>query len=357
MRLAFTYDFAASPSEALREVPNGAGIIRFDLADAPPYVGHARNLRRRLPRLHKLFGDRIIRADYQPVGSSFEAKIVLWQAGREAWPEDYRVRLRLRPAVMIKALQKNRFPRLSVTTRIAGEGLRYGPFRSRVFAERFEEALLDFFQVRRCSENLEPALDHPGCLFGEIGKCLRPCQQAATDQEYHAEFGRLLKALESGGTDLISSIEAQRDAASEQLNFEQAKALHERAMTARKLFAGVADACDLDRWHGVSIQRGSAVSSIALVPIYGGFLQQKIELQLQLANALSLDQQLRESIETADFQLGSPVEREDSMALIGRWLFSSWRDGEFLPIPGFDRIPYRKLVNAVSRVAQGRSRS
>ena len=44
------------------------------------------------------------------------------------------------------------------------------------------------------------------------------------------------------------------------------------------------------------------------------------------------------------------------MAFASRWLFSSWSDGEFLPIPNFDKIPYRKLVNAVSRVAQGRKR-
>jgi hypothetical protein len=50
------------------------------------------------------------------------------------------------------------------------------------------------------------------------------------------------------------------------------------------------------------------------------------------------------------------MEQEDSMALVSRWLFSSWKDGEFLRIDGFDKIPYRKLVNAVSRVSQGRRR-
>jgi hypothetical protein len=44
------------------------------------------------------------------------------------------------------------------------------------------------------------------------------------------------------------------------------------------------------------------------------------------------------------------------MALVSRWLFSSWQDGEFLKIESFAKIPYRKLVNAVSRVSQGRRR-
>jgi hypothetical protein len=113
---------------------------------------------------------------------------------------------------------------------------------------------------------------------------------------------------------------------------------------------------DLDHWHGMVIQKGVGPSSIALFPISKSVVQQKIELELRLADAGSLDQRLRESIEAAEFEVDSPAERQDSMALTSRWLCSSWSDGEFLPIPSFDKIPYRKLVNAVSRVAQGRKR-
>src|SRR5690606_7769938 len=166
------------PEEAAPSAPAGRGVIRIDLDGLPPYVGQARNLRRRIARLRGLFGNRIAGIAFQPVGSSFEAKAVLWDVAREAWPEDYREKLRLRAPILVKTLQNNRFPRLAVTSRIRGTGLYYGPFRGRVFAERFEEDLLDFFQVRRCSENLEPSPEHPGCVFGEIGKCMRPCQQA-----------------------------------------------------------------------------------------------------------------------------------------------------------------------------------
>jgi len=356
MQLAFSYPLDASDDEAIQALPEGPGVIKLDLSEAAPYIGRARNLRRRLPRLQRLFGERTIQAHYQPVGSSFEAKIVMWHVARDSWPADYRERLRLRPALLVKAQPNNRFPRLSLSSRITSTGLYYGPFRSRVFAERFEESLLDFFQVRRCSENLQPAPDHPGCVFGEIGKCLRPCQEAVTDEQYRAEFGRLLRALESSGESLIGDIEQERNAASERLEFEQAKNLHDKAIAARKLFSSTPEATDLDRWHGMVVQKGVGPSSIALFPISRSVVQPKIELKLQLADAGSLDQRLRESIEAAEFEVGSPAERQDSMAIASRWLFSSWSDGEFLPIPSFDKIPYRKLVNAVSRVAQGRKR-
>jgi excinuclease UvrABC nuclease subunit len=273
MQLAFSYPLDLAPKEAAQAVPEGLGVIRIDLDGLSPYVGQARNLRRRIARLQGIFADRIARVAYQPVGSSFEARVVLWGAARDAWPQDYRQKLRLRSAVLVKTLQSNRFPRLTVTSRIRGSGLYYGPFRSRVFAEHFEEGLLDFFQVRRCAENLEPSIEHPGCVFGEIGKCMRPCQQAIADEEYRAEFGRLLQALESGGESLAGALEQQRNTASEQLRFELAKGLHEKAVAARKLFLTSPEAADLDRWHGLIVQKGAARSSIALLPVYGGCLQ------------------------------------------------------------------------------------
>ncbi len=356
MQLAFSYPLELPLDEAAQSVPEGLGVIRIDLDGLPPYLGQARNLRRRMARLRGLFGNRMVRAAYQPAGSSFEARIVLWRAAREAWPEEYREKLRLRPPASIKTLQNNQFPRLAITSKIRGSALYYGPFRSRPFAERFEEGLLDFFQIRRCSENLEPSLEHPGCVFGEIGKCMRPCQKAVADAEYRAEFGRLLLALESGGESLAGALEEQRNAASEELNFELAKGLHERALAVRKLFTASPEAADLGHWHGLIVQKGAERTSIALFPIYGGFLQAKIELQLQLAEAGSLDQRLREALEHAEFSRGASEEQEDSMAMVSRWLFSTWKDGEFLRIQSFDKISYRKLVNAVSRVSQGRRR-
>jgi hypothetical protein len=44
-------------------------------------------------------------------------------------------------------------------------------------------------------------------------------------------------------------------------------------------------------------------------------------------------------------------ERQEYLALLARWYYSSWRDGEWLAFESYGDIPYRKLVNAVSRVA------
>jgi len=41
----------------------------------------------------------------------------------------------------------------------------------------------------------------------------------------------------------------------------------------------------------------------------------------------------------------------EHMSILVRWQGSSWRDGEWLGFESLEKIPFRKLVNAISRVA------
>ena len=67
---------------------------------------------------------------------------------------------------------------------------------------------------------------------------------------------------------------------------------------------------------------------------------------------MSLDRKLREVLPSvAELKL-NVRERQEYLALLSRWYYSTWRDGEWLPFENFDQIPYRKLVNAICRVAR-----
>jgi excinuclease ABC subunit C len=281
----------------------------------------------------------------------------LWRAGRIVWPETYRRRLRLRSAAVIKAHVANRFARTSVTTQLSGgRSLYFGPFRSRAAAEDFENSLLDFFRVRRCVENLEPSPDHPGCIYGEMDKCLRPCQQAVSVEEYRQESGRLLEALASRGGSLRTTLAELRDQASEDLAFEEAARWHRRAEQLDGVLAGLDEtARDLDHLHGVIIQRAVSSDAAMLFPLYQGYVLAPLRLDLSGHPAqLSLDRQVREVFaEAALVSPGDPAVRQDSLALLKRWLYSSWRQGELVVFDGFERIPYRRVVSSISRVMRG----
>jgi hypothetical protein len=40
----------------------------------------------------------------------------------------------------------------------------------------------------------------------------------------------------------------------------------------------------------------------------------------------------------------------EHLAILARWYGSSWRDGEWISFESMDKIPYRRIVNAVARV-------
>src|SRR5207244_6958620 len=65
--------------------------------------------------------------------------------------------------------------------------------------------MLDLFQLRRCEDNLAPSPEHPGCIYGEMNKCLRPCQQVVSIEEYRGEAHRVEEFIRTDGASLRES--------------------------------------------------------------------------------------------------------------------------------------------------------
>ena len=70
---------------------------------------------------------------------------------------------------------------------------------------------------------------------------------------------------------------------------------------------------------------------------------------------IPMDRRLRELIATMPEREGRPAERQEHMALLARWYYSTWRQGEWIGFDRYNDVPYRKLVNAISRVARQES--
>ena len=64
----------------------------------------------------------------------------------------------------------------------------------------------------------------------------------------------------------------------------------------------------------------------------------------------SLDQRLREIVDGIQSPRLPLQERQEHMALLARWYYSSWREEEWIAIDDPARVPYRKIVRAVSKV-------
>ena len=204
-RLEFTPDhdselFAAAPAST------AVFVLRGD-EGSEPYVSKTSNLRRRLQRLlgavegqtRKLsLRDRVRSVEWAPAGSDFEASFLLYQTLRCEFPKTYDKRLRLSLRAVDQA-----HPRQCLPSRDGHHSHRrtrrrrqyFGPFATRVAAEKFANDALDLFKMRRCVDDLNPDPAFPGCIYSEMKMCLAPCFKGCTDEEYAAEVARVQEFL------------------------------------------------------------------------------------------------------------------------------------------------------------------
>lgn len=226
--------------EILRAVPALPGV--FALCGVregdEPYLTRTADLRRRMRRLlappesqskRLNLRERVARIEYSVTGSEFESSLTLYHAAVALFGyAAARQRLKLRTPYFLRLTMENAHPRVYSTNRLSKRGLAqmYGPFPSRAAAERYCDAVLDLFKLRRCWEDLEPYPEHPGCVYGEMKKCMEPCKQACTPDEYAAEVERVKAFFDTGGESMLAEIGAEREQASAEMEFERAAALH-----------------------------------------------------------------------------------------------------------------------------------
>src|SRR5487761_1789269 len=204
-----------------------------------PYIAKSANLRRRAHRLLEPanaaskrlnLAGRAAQLAYSEVGSEFATALLLWQATRQYYGEHARKRLHMRPPSLLRLATENDYPRVYVTNRVTQRGLAstYGPFPSRVAAERFLDDSLNFFELRRCTDDLHPDPAFPGCVYSEMKMCLAPCFKGCTDERYAQEAHDVRQYLATRGAWNIARLEQERNAASAALDFEKAAQLHQR---------------------------------------------------------------------------------------------------------------------------------
>jgi excinuclease UvrABC nuclease subunit len=354
---------SAALDAELEVLPNAPAVFAVWTREGEPYLARTALLRRRLKRLLRAgeTTSRVLRLravaeriEYWPTGSNLESLLVFYGVSRQYLPERYLETLKLRMPFYVKLLLANPYPRTHVTSKLTGGPARfYGPFRSRAAAEQFEHAVLDLFQIRRCQEDLEPHPEHPGCVYGEMNMCLRPCQQQVSSAEYASEVSRVGEFLRSSGRTALQTSEAARERLSIELEFEAAAREHkrfERIQEALKLREGLAR--DIDVLAGAAVTAGSQPATALIWHVRGGCWQSPdvLDLGMTAEAAASVDSRLRTLFETPEPVVPPLRERQEHLALLTRWFHSSYRDGEWIEFDPPERVPYRKLVNAVSRV-------
>lgn len=354
---------------ALEELPNRPAVfLLWPKGGGKPWLARTNVLRRRLLRLLGTAGkpSRMLnlretagRVEYRFTGSKLEAQFLTWELARKHLGGGYRKEIRLRLPPWVKLVLSNAYPRTQVTPRVGRtRAVYFGPFRTRSTAAAFESEFLDLFQLRRCEDDLVPSEAHPGCIYGEMGKCLRPCQRVVGVEEYAQEARRVAAFLETGGRSLLHPAIAARERASADMDFEAAAVQHQRVRRIEDVL-GLRDemAAEINSLHAVAVVPSSDPDCVMLGWLRGGAWQgfSAFPLTAPDGRAVSLDTRLREMAASVSEDIPEPAIRTEQIAIVSRWFYSSWRDGEMLVVDSWDKIPWRKLVNAVSRVAKAQA--
>jgi excinuclease ABC subunit C len=345
-------------------------LLRSDDPHAEPYVSKSANLRRRLVRLLGVpeertkrlnLRDRVRWIEYTATGSDFESGFLLYKVLRASFPKTYSKRLRLRFAPFVKLHMENEYPRASITTRLGrlnGRSLYYGPFASRVAAEKFANDSLDFFKMRRCVEDLHPDPAFPGCIYSEMKMCLAPCFKGSTDEEYGAEVARVRNYFDSGGQSLQRELSAERDVASSNLEFENAAALHARLEKLTPVLSQLPEIVHpVDKLTAVMVQPSLQPEAVSLFRIDSGFISDAITFSIQTsehAKSQSMEARVQESLAVASPGLAkSALEAMEHLAILKRWYYRSSRVGEIFFADEKGGLPMRRIVRGIGRVFRG----
>ena len=346
----------------LEGLPNCEAVFLVRAGERSAYLARTKLLRRRLQRIFRVsagpsrgFNLRGIATslEYWIAGSGFESTLLHYRLARDNFPDDYLKLVKLPMPAYVKLIQANAFPRTQVTTRLsASRSLYYGPFRTRAAAEQFENKFLDLFQIRRCQEDLAPRPDHPGCIYGEMNRCLRPCQQVVGLEEYASEVERVYGFLKADGATLLHAAAAARDRLSDEMDFEAAARQH-GSLERIQAVLGLRDelARDIDRAFGVVVTNAPTAGAVRLWFLLRGCWQPPQDFELSGISA-SLDQRLREITAALRPERVGVQERQEHLAILARWYYSSWRDAEWIAFDDLDRVPYRKLVRAISKTVE-----
>ncbi len=368
-RLEFRPEADAEVFSAVAAAP-AVFLLRGEDANSEPYVSKTANLRRRLQRLLSAPEERTKRLnlrervrwiEYTLTGSDFESGFVLYQAVRAAFPKTYSDRLRLRFAPLVKLHLENEFPRASITTRlgrISGKNIYYGPFASRVAAEKFMNDALDFFKMRRCVEELHPDPKFPGCVYSEMKMCLAPCFRGCTDDEYRAEVVRVESFLDSRGESLKRQMAAERDDASSKMEFEAAAAIHAQLDKLAPVLQQLPEFVRrIDQSQAVIVQKSRQPESVVLFRVDGGAIAGPLEFPISGAeHTKSQSMEARIQSALAAFPAAKPdraIERMEHLAILKRWCYRGTRAGEIFFADAKGELPMRRLVRGIGRVYKG----
>jgi len=232
--------------EKIKDIPNKPGVYLFKNAKGRViYVGKASSLRQ---RVRSYFHDEVSGGPltYWMVSDAADVEYIVTDSTLEALMLENNLIKKNQPRYnillrddkthpYIKLTVQEDFPRAFITRRVRKDGAAYfGPFIPASLAKRTLNIIHRYFMLRQCRIKIT---DEPQrlCLLYYIHRCLGPCAQKSTREEYQQAVADVKMFLEGKKEDLIARLQQKMWEYSARQEYELAANYRDLAQTVEEL--------------------------------------------------------------------------------------------------------------------------
>jgi excinuclease ABC subunit C len=241
--MARTFD----AKEFVAALPRRPGVYRMmDVAGTLLYVGKAKNLRDRVgtyfspanvnPKVQALV-HQIAAIEVTVTNSETEALLLEFNLIKAHKPRFNVVLRDDKSFPYIRLCLDHEFPRLSFYRGARNlPGRYFGPFPSAGAVKETLQQLQKLFRIRNCRDTFFANRSRP-CLQHQIGRCSAPCVGLITREAYAQDIDAAEKVLDGRSDEVNSELQANMEAAAEELQFERAAVLRDQLAALKRIQA------------------------------------------------------------------------------------------------------------------------
>ncbi len=224
--------------EQAKNFPKNAGVyIMRDDALKIIYIGKAKNLKNRIKNYYlgqdkritvNFLMSKVASLDYIITSNEEEALLLERELIRKHKPK-YNVLLKDDKAYLsIKIDIKQDFPKIESVRKIENDGsLYFGPFSQGAKFKEILSLIRELIPLRTCSDASFKNRVRP-CLEYQIKRCLAPCKNLISKEEYREYINLAIKILEGKSLDVLEELNKKMENFSKDLLFEQALAIRDK---------------------------------------------------------------------------------------------------------------------------------
>lgn len=263
----------------LQTLTQRPGVYRmYDAKGTLLYVGKARNLKRRVSSYFSKSAkdaktmalvELITRVEVTVTNTETEALILENNLIKQHRPR-YNILLRDDKSYPWIYLSEHEYPRMSFYRGARPKkGRLFGPFPGAHAARESLHILQKLFMIRGCRDSFFANRSRP-CLQYQIKRCSAPCVNYISPEDYRRDIDNAVKFLEGRNAEVIDDFVARMEAASANLEFEQAARYRDqiaslRVAQERQYVSGAGGDVDI-----LAAEEVSGMHCVALVTIRGG---------------------------------------------------------------------------------------